>query len=430
MKVAVAHFRIGLTDGVSLQIEERVRILNDLGHDIVFIAGTSSPIADLRIPYFEYKTLNEIVSLQDQIFQNGIFPVGSLVEQIADEIGKKLDDFWQKEKFSHIFIHNIFSLPVCLPATLAFYNFLKNHPDLVGVAVHHDFWWDPARIKKFEVRSSKLEKFLENYFPPELPNLTHTTISTWERQELKKRRGINSEVITDTYDFEQKAWIKNESNKNFLKDVGLTGKELILLLASRVRPRKGIEIGIEFTSLLKQTRKVVLLLPNDYSDMEKEYVEKLKRLAADLNVDVCWIQNWVGSEEEKKNGLKKYSLWDTYVFSDIVLYPSLWEGFGNQFLEAVFAKKPIVVYEYEVFKTDIKKAGFQVISLGDKYLIGENGLAKISLAKYSAATRQTQVLLSDKEKYNRMIEDNFAIGKRRFDTKSVLKKHLEKLLQT
>jgi len=67
-----------------------------------------------------------------------------------------------------------------------------------------------------------------------------------------------------------------------------------------------------------------------------------------LKVRIAWIQNLVGSQEEKIKGLKKYSLWDCYAYSSVVLYPSLWEGFGNQFLEAVFAKKPIVSYEYPV----------------------------------------------------------------------------------
>ncbi len=41
-------------------------------------------------------------------------------------------------------------------------------------------------------------------------------------------------------------------------------------------------------------------------------------------------------------------------------------GFGNAFVEAVFAKKPIAVFEYPVFKADIKKEGYKTISFGDK----------------------------------------------------------------
>jgi len=52
-------------------------------------------------------------------------------------------------------------------------------------------------------------------------------------------------------------------------------------------------------------------------------------------------------------GLYLLSL-DTYVFADIISYPSIFEGWGNQFIEAVFAKKPVIVFEYPVFKSDIK----------------------------------------------------------------------------
>jgi len=54
-----------------------------------------------------------------------------------------------------------------------------------------------------------------------------------------------------------------------------------LLLASRIRQRKGIELGIEFAHSLNKVmnKNIVLVLPNDYSPTEIEYVAKLKALA-------------------------------------------------------------------------------------------------------------------------------------------------------
>ncbi|OGK11949.1 hypothetical protein A2954_04780 [Candidatus Roizmanbacteria bacterium RIFCSPLOWO2_01_FULL_37_12] len=435
MKIAVAHFRIGLTDGVSLQIEERARILKALGHDLVYIAGSKSTIADLRIPYFEYKELKNINSLQT-------------LTSLAGEIEKLITGYWNKEKFSHIFIHNIFSLPVCLPATLAFFNFLKSHPQVKGIGIHHDFWWDPSRIEKFKVKSDpfdktqghpeqsrtdeKLKVYIDNFFPPKLPNLAHTVISKWEQAKLKKRKQITSEVITDTFDFEQRQWQKDKSNKNFFEDARLTGKELKILLASRIRARKGIELGIEFIheiSKLKGMNEVVLLLPNDFFEQEKVYVEKLIDLAKNLKVNIRWLQNLVGSTEEKRIGTKKYSLWDCYVFCDAVIYPSLWEGFGNQFLEAVFAKKPIVVFEYEVFKTDIKPAGFEVISLGDRFKTDKKQLAVINKKKLEAAAKVLLHTLRNTAQLNKTVEQNFEIGKTVYNTNSQLKSHLQNILK-
>ena len=61
-----------------------------------------------------------------------------------------------------------------------------------------------------------------------------------------------------------------------------------------------------------------------------------------------------------KNG---YTLWDIYDQCDLVTYPSLCEGFGNAFLEAVYAGKPILVNRYETFIRDIEPLGFRLATM-------------------------------------------------------------------
>ena len=48
-------------------------------------------------------------------------------------------------------------------------------------------------------------------------------------------------------------------------------------------------------------------------------------------------------------------------------YPSLIEGFGNAFLEALYYKKPIVVNNYAIYATDLRPKGFKVIEF-DEYI--------------------------------------------------------------
>ena len=151
MKICIAHFRVGLTDGVSLQIDERVRILKRLGQEVYLIASSGSPLGGLKIPFLDYKQHPKIKKIQKSAFraelsEEQLALTKKKIEKIATEIEKSLNDFWEDKQFTLIFIHNIFSLPVCLPATIAFYNFLKNHPQITAIAVHHDFYWDPPRI--------------------------------------------------------------------------------------------------------------------------------------------------------------------------------------------------------------------------------------------------------------------------------------------
>ena len=445
MKICIAHFRVGLTDGVSLQIDERANILHGLGHNVFYIADNNSPLAQLKIDYLNYKANPQIKKLQKLAFHttsdNSHYIKTKLSDfnemyTIAENIEEKIEDFWQRYPFSLIFIHNLFSLPVCLPATIAFYNFLVKHSHIDAIGVHHDFYWDPLRKDNFYPSNSHIKHILRDYFPPKIDNLRHTVISKWEQKKLDDEKDIKSEVVTDTLDFDQESWDKNQSNVDFPTDVGLTEKELVLVIASRIRNRKGIELGIDFVYYLGKLiseqkfllpngkKKVVLILPNDYTENEKVYVDLLKDKINDLNVDVRWIQDLVGSVEEKKRRVKKYSLFDSYVYSDVVIYPSLWEGFGNQFLEGVFAKKPIVVFEYPVFKTDIKPVGFNYISLGDEVRIDENGLAKVDKNILEGKSKELIKLLSNQLKLQKLVDKNFNLGKKKFNTGVQLKKYL------
>ncbi|NTU47230.1 glycosyltransferase family 4 protein [Candidatus Roizmanbacteria bacterium] len=450
MNICIAHFRIGLTDGVSLEIEKRSKILTEMGHTVTTIADQSSLGADLSIRYFDYKRQADILDAQNNAF-GGSEEIGAsyeLIEAIAQSIEIKLEQFWTKKKFELLFVHNIFSLPVCIPATIAFYSFLKRHTDVAAVAVHHDFYWDPVRIASFEPKDHYGLALLQTFFPPILPNLKHTVISTWEQNKLLEQRLIPSTVITDTFDFEQPSWEQRPETEAFQTELQLKPEDLVFLIATRIRRRKGIEIGIDFLYEFQKTKhllmgkrkyngaditeksRIVLLLPGEYGEQEKSYVSLLKKHAEELNIDIQFVGDLVGSDKEKEEGSKKYSLWDAYVISDIVLYPSIWEGWGNQFIEAVFAKKPILVFEYAVFQSDIAPVGFQVVSLGKTYTVGENRLANVPQTDLIQAVHETQALLTDQEEYSKVTELNFEIGKKTHNTHIQLKDHLMKIIHS
>ena len=85
-----------------------------------------------------------------------------------------------------------------------------------------------------------------------------------------------------------------------------------------------------------------------------------------------------------------------YPFADLVTYPSLVEGFGNAFLEAVYFKKPIVVNNYTIYDTDIRTKGFKAILFDD--FITE------------ATIRQTLEALNDPEHSRESCEHNYELA--------------------
>ncbi len=443
MKIAVAHFRAGLTDGVSLEMDKRRALFEEMGHTVAYIAGNHSGHIDLHIPYFEYKSNPEIQRVQELSFQaDAAQEMEELVERIAETIEHQLEDYYKKNPFELFYIHNMFCLPVCLPGTLAFFRFIRNHPEVKTLTLHHDFYWELPRKQLFAFTNPYAQKLLTELFPPQLPNLRHAVINSLAQKDLQNYRSIESEIITDTFDFDQPLWDKNQRNTDYLSDLGLKPSDLMFLIAVRVRERKAVELAIDVMGEITRRKvelvgkkkwdgteitedsRIVLLIPGEYTPKEESYVNKLKQKAKELHVELCWIQDWVGSEKEQHAGTKKYALWDCYVYADAVLYTSHWEGWGNQFIEAVFAKKPVVVFEYPVFNSDIKTDGFIVSTLGSEFKIQENGLAVVPPERVSEAATDIMRVLTSPEQYAKIIEHNFAIGTQKYNTNTRLREHI------
>ena len=113
--------------------------------------------------------------------------------------------------------------------------------------------------------------------------------------------------------------------------------------------------------------------------------------------------------------------------ADFVTYPSLWEGWGNQFLEAVKAKLPLLIFEYPVFNQDIKDKGFQVISLGDQIRdYNEEGLARVEDQIIEDAANQAVDLLTDATIRQSVVDHNHSIALEHFSL-DTLRGHLETL---
>jgi len=141
-----------------------------------------------------------------------------------------------------------------------------------------------------------------------------------------------------------------------------------------------------------------------------------------------FIHDLISSRRKIENGKKSYFLWDAYAISDAVTYTSILEGWGNQLIEAVFAKKPLVVVEYPVYKTDIEPLGFKFISLGSNYRFDErNGLYKISDDVLKEKAEELFKLLKDADKKNQVTEYNFTIGKEHLSLQA-LQKYVSALL--
>jgi len=227
---------------------------------------------------------------------------------------------------------------------------------LPTIAHHHDFFWERVR---FSINS--IGDYLRMSFPPNLPNIVHVVINSEAREQLALRTGISSHIIPNVLDFENPPEINTERAKIFRESIGLKPGDRLILQPTRIIQRKGIEHAITMVRELKDPRNK-LVVSHEAGDEGFEYLEWLQEYARKQQVDLRMIEIKIADPwTHDENCQSGYSLWDIYPYADFITYPSLYEGFGNAFLEAVYFKKPMLINRYSTFVRDIEPLGFDLI---------------------------------------------------------------------
>ncbi|OCA87880.1 glycosyl transferase family 1 [Bacillus sp. FJAT-27225] len=432
MKIALAHFRVGETDGVSLEMDKWRRAFENMGHEVVFLAGSQGQteayvIEELYYMHplnnkFVYNAYERMMDYEDELsFKQDML-------KFAESIEKKLVEFIRNEKIDLLIPNNILSLGWSLPAAIAFCSVAKklNIPMLCH---HHDFFWERERYSQPTCRF--IHDWLDKYFPPRIENVHHVVINQIARDQLETRKGLQAEVVPNVFDFDGDPWKTDGYNHDLRRSIGIGEDDLVILQATRITERKAVELGIDVVAEIQKhliqlkgktlyngkqitsNTKVVYLLAG-MPESTPRYLELLKKKAAEQHVNMLFIHEQISHTRRLDNHIKIYSLWDAYSIADLITYPSILEGWGNQLLEGVFAQKPIVIYEYPVFGTDIADKGFFFISLGANYQLTSDGLVFVPDEKITHASREAVLILTDHELYQRMIEENFKVARKHY----------------
>ncbi|MCJ7695613.1 MAG: glycosyltransferase family 4 protein, partial [Anaerolineaceae bacterium] len=276
------------------------------------------------------------------------------------------------------------------------------------IAHHHDFYWERVR---FTVNA--VSDYIRMAFPPTLSNIEHVVINSAAREELALRTGISSTIIPNVVDFENPPLVDEKHTEDFRNKIGLKPDDVMILQPSRVVQRKGIEHAIDLVHELKDPR-YKLVISHEAGDEGFEYAEWLVENAKDRGVDLRLFDT--GIADPANDGPKspnQYSLWDIYPHADFITYPSLYEGFGNAFLEAIYFKKPMLVNRYATFVRDIEPKGFDLIVM-------DGFLTKKTVQK-------VREILESTEKREEMVNHNYEVATRYYSY-SVLRKWLNSLI--
>jgi len=408
-KIGIIAARLGGIDGVSLEVDKWLIALKKMGWEIHLCAGEikSSPFGYSQITGQRYHELIKAKIIPELTIASVL--LNKKIKQKAVKIEAELTKWLNEHKIRTIVVENINSLPVNISAALAIRNILEKNSQISGWFHHHDFYWERERYSKIDRR---LKIYLRKYFPPQLENAFHITINSIAQKELFKRHKIRSVVIPNIFDqFNIK---KDKYNENFRRDIEIRKDDLLFLAPVRIVARKNIEAAIKLVKILNNP-KIKLVIAGCPDFVTGSYLKKLKSLAQSLGDQVKFVCSRIGPRRRKINKRRIYTVFDAMVQADFVIYPSLYEGWGNALGEAMISRVPILVNRYQVFKQDIEKLGFEVV--------------KINNGKLSRkAVNQLIEILGNKNLREKIVEKNNFLIKKHFGLKA-LEQKLNYLLQ-
>ena len=440
--IGILHYQVGGTDGVSLEIEKWKHVLEEMGHTVHLCAGDLGTAGGTLIeemyhhrPDAERLYHNTFCELRD--YANDTAYRAELY-RLANVMEQKMRSFVEDKGVDFLIPQNVWSVAVNPPVSVAVARVMRDLR-LPALAHNHDFYWE--RMGGVALTCAAAVELADKYLPPRDPMARHVVINSLAQRELTERKGISSTIIPNTFDFDAPPWRPDEYNRDLRARIRLKEDDVFVLQATRIVARKGIELAVDFVraldsperrAILKErglfdgrafdesSRIVLVLAGYSRDDTTGGYVASLRKKIERVGIDAVFIEDVVGGRRHTRAGNKVYSLWDTYVFADLVTYPSLWEGWGNQLLEALRARLPVILLEYPVYRADIKDKGLDVISLGSQVLGQDDaGLVQVAPEIVKAAADQAVNLLTDARRRRETVEHNFEVGRRHYSIASL-----------
>lgn len=402
-KVVFVSFRLKAQDGVSVEAEKWIGLFRERDCEVHRVAGyIANPAANDHVigelnfcdPQIEHFTRRVFSSggerdNADEELAQLTQSVKASLEPVLDEVGPDL-----------VIAENVLSLPLNIPLTISLCRYLEDR-GIPTIAIHHDFYWQDAGYA-----SCILDGVLARYFPPPLPNIRHVTINDMSREELYERTGMTAACIRNCFDFDA-VRRKDQFNSSLRQDLGIGEDEVMFLQPTRVIERKGISRSIgfveEFAAACGKSVRLVITGP-----CEQGYESSFKKLCHAASVDVMHTPNWFGNYRNQPGTKLPYDIRDAYAHCDMVIFPSIREGFGNPVLESVVHRKPLLVSLYPALE-ELRAYGFQFLVLDER------------------AVERTIKLLDYPPLMVEMVDRNFNIGRRHFSVE-LLKEQIAELV--
>jgi mannosylglucosylglycerate synthase len=303
--VAIVSFRLGGSDGVSVEAAKWAHAFEQLGLAVVTVAGSGH--AHHLLPGLS---------------------MGAPSPPTASELSAVLAGT------DLVVVENLCSLPLNTGAALVVADVLRDRP---AVLHHHDLPWQRPQ-------------FIGHPPPPDDPHWVHVTVNDLSRRQLQEH-GITATVMRNAFDTDADADTGHSRRQATRHALGLSPKDRLVLQPTRAIPRKNVGGGMMLAEALGA---VYWLLGR----AEDGYGPDLDRLVADARGRGLEVLLGYGPGGEGS------VVADAYRACDVVTLPSTWEGFGNPALESAVFRRPLAIGPYPV-AAELAAFGFRWFALDE-----------------------------------------------------------------
>lgn len=395
--IGLISTRFAGTDGVSLEANKWSEVFEANGHSCYWFAGELDREVErcFEVSEAHFKDpVNQWIN-GEIVGKKGRTPaVTRAIHEHREHLKDRLYAFIDTFTIDLLIVENALTIPMQMPLGLALTETIAE-TQIPTICHHHDFYWERVR---YSIHAAG--DYLRMAFPPNLPHIQHVVINSEAQEQLALRTGIASTIVPNVLDFASPPRINAEDTRRLREQIGIGPDDRMILQPTRIIQRKGIEHAIELVKALDDPR-CKLVISHEAGDEGFEYAEWLKEYACEHNVDLHLISTRVDDPWRRvAPGALTLSLWDVYPHADFITYPSLYEGFGNAFLEAVYFRKPLLINRYGIFVRDIEPLGFD-LAVMDGYLSRKT-------------VQQVRDVLNSEERCGQMVDTNYAIASRHY----------------
>jgi len=402
--------RFAGTDGVTLEASKWAQVLRSMGHNCFWFAGKldKHSTRSMLVPEaFFHHAKNRWINARILGRKRRDPAVTEVIEDLKHLLKQNLRAFIRQFEIDLLISQNALTIPMHIPLGVALTEIIAE-TEIPTIAHHHDFYWERDRYA-----INAVGDYLRMAFPPKLPSMEHVVINSAAQEELALRTGISAIIIPNVLDFENPPEISAACDPALRARLGFNDEDIVILQPTRIVRRKGIEHTLALIEELDDPR-CKLLISHEAGDEGFEYADWLKQAARNMGVDLRIMgidmrDPWNDVDET----VTGYTLLDVYPCADFVTYPSLHEGFGNAFLEAVYLRKPVLINRYSIFIRDIEPKGFDLVVM--------DGLLT------RKTIEQVREVLVSEERRRTMVRHNFDVASRYYSY-AMLRRWLKTLL--